>query len=129
MRILFIAALTLIFVAPAKASIADLLNAIQQVESSGRANVPDGDNGEAIGPFQIHYDYWCDSQVGGSYEDCHNLDYSKRVVIAYWKRYAKRALKNNDYEALSRIHNGGPGGVHVKATVAYWLKVKAKLGE
>jgi hypothetical protein len=34
-----------------------LLNALRFVESSNRVNVPDGDDGTSIGPFQISMDY------------------------------------------------------------------------
>ena len=52
-----------------------ILDAIRFVESSGRDDVPDGDDGRAIGPFQIHEVYWRDAaafdpDLGGTYQDC-----------------------------------------------------------
>lgn len=77
-----------------------------------------------LGPLQITKAYWKDSGVPGRWEDCENWDYSVRVVKAYWERYAKQALKENDFEALARIHNGGPAGATKQATKKYWEKVK-----
>lgn len=109
-----------------------ILNAIRMVESGGNDNVKDGDNGKAIGPFQIHKEYWqdaieFDSTIGGKYQDCRNRAYAEKIVVAYWKRYCKKALSNNDYETLAKVHNGGLNGVRVKATEAYWEKVKTVL--
>src|SRR5690606_22841719 len=36
----------------------EILYGIRQVESGGRENPPDGDDGLAIGPYQIHRAYW-----------------------------------------------------------------------
>lgn len=77
-----------------------------------------------IGPLQILKPYWLDSKISGRWEDCENWDYSVRVVKAYWERYAKQALKENDFEVLARIHNGGPAGATKQATKKYWEKVK-----
>lgn len=77
-----------------------------------------------IGPLQILKPYWLDSKISGRWEDCENWDYSVRVVKAYWERYAKQALKENDFEVLARIHNGGPAGAKKQATKKYWEKVK-----
>jgi hypothetical protein len=89
--------------------------------------VPTGDNGKAIGPFQIHKAYWQDSGVRGSYSQCTNYDYSLKVVTAYLNRYAPDAVKSNDFEKLARIHNGGPQGHKKQATLGYWAKVKKAL--
>lgn len=114
------------------ASFDDFLNAIHQVESSGRANPPDGDNGRAIGPYQIWKAYWQDAvqfdpSLGGTYQDCRNQDYAKRVVAAYLRRYAKPFLKSGNLEALARIHNGGPQGYRNPRTLGYWKKVQQHL--
>jgi hypothetical protein len=118
----------LLFVAvPAIAGQLDnkFLNALNQVEASGRTvNVPPGDNGKAIGPFQIHHAYWQDSRVAGNYQQCTNYNYSVKVVNAYMNRYAKKAMQTHDYETLARIHNGGWNGANKTATKKYWLKVK-----
>ena len=103
-----------------------LLTALEIVESGGDCCAI-GDRGKAIGPLQIHYRYWQDAVAwdvelqGFPYTHCFNRDYARRVVAAYWARYAP---SNASYEVLARIHNGGPKG-HLKAsTLAYWSKVK-----
>jgi hypothetical protein len=107
---------------------AKLLEAIRQVESHGNPNLV-GDNGKAIGSFQIWRTYWQDAvehdkTIGGKYEDCKNEEYAKRIVLAYWDRYAP---KNATNEQLARIHNGGPQGWKNSNTIKYWNKVKKEL--
>lgn len=107
-----------------------LLSAIETVESGGRGDeTPDGDGGKAIGPFQIHKSYWKDAvdfdkSIGGKYEDCHKLEYSRKIVRAYMSRYAPVGATD---ETAARIHNGGPKGAEKKATKGYWEKVKKVL--
>jgi len=113
---------------PPKALTPDLLNAIRQVESGGNDNAV-GDAGKAIGPYQIHKVYWQDAvehdkSLGGTYQDCYDPEYARRVVIAYLSRYAP---KNATAQDLARIHNGGPKGYKKTATVKYWNKVKKEL--
>ena len=98
--------------------------ALHNVESSGRIGAIRGDAGKALGPLQIHYDYWRDSGVPGKYSDCQNLAYSTRVVAAYMKRFAPKAWRNGDWRTLARIHNGGPSGYRVKATLRYLRRVE-----
>lgn len=105
----------------------NLLNAIHQVESSGRLNPPDGDEGQAIGPFQIHYAYWKDSGIRGSYQDCRKYEYAKKVVRSYLTRYGQKFVKQSDYQSLMRIHNGGPSGYRLIQTRGYWKKGKKLL--
>ena len=107
-----------------------LLEAIKQVESRGNPNAV-GDNGRAIGPFQIWKSYWQDAvehdkNIGGRYEDCKNEDYARRIVLAYWDRYAPADATD---EQLARLHNGGPKGHKLKATLKYWAKVKKELNK
>jgi len=107
---------------------AKLLEAIRQVESHGNPNLV-GDNGKAIGSFQIWRTYWHDAvehdkTIGGKYEDCKNDEYAKRIILAYWDRYAP---KNATDEQLARIHNGGPQGWKNSNTIKYWNKVKKEL--
>lgn len=108
-----------------------VLDSVRQVESGGHPD-PEravGDCGRAIGPYQIHREYWADAVVydpnlGGRYEDCRNAAYAERVILAYWHRYAPPAPTA---EQLARIHNGGPKGWKLKATIKYWLRVQANL--
>jgi hypothetical protein len=106
-----------------------LLDALIQVESSGRDDAV-GDGGKAIGCLQIWQPYWYDatefSGIGGSYKDCYNRAYAKRIVDAYMKRYAREAWTSTtkfNAEKCARIHNGGPKGHLKKATEKYWKKV------
>jgi len=104
-----------------------LLDAIRQVESGGRDLV--GDGGKAIGPYQIHREYWqdavaADKTLGGTYADCHNERYARRVVRAYLTRYGRGKTD----EQMARIHNGGPSGHRKSATVGYWTKIRHVLG-
>lgn len=103
------------------------LHALNMVEASGREGNIVGDNGKALGPFQIHRSYWQDAKVAGSYGMVTNRAYAAQVVTAYLNRYAKSAVVNNDFETLARVHNGGPSGHRKSATKAYWLRVKKYL--
>jgi hypothetical protein len=109
-----------------------ILTAIRQVESSGRDDVPDGDGGKAIGPFQIHLGYWQDAlraepALGGGYADCRRRAYAERVVVAYMQKYAKDAWARGDAETIARVHNGGPNGAQKDATLGYWQRVRSHL--
>lgn len=97
--------------------------ALHHVETSGRLGPIEGDNGAALGPLQIHRAYWQDSGVPGRYSDCADLAYSRRVVTAYLRRYARAAWDRADVMALARVHNGGPMGMKKRATLAYGRKV------
>lgn len=102
----------------------DFIATIHKVETSGRLGPIKGDNGQALGPFQIHRDYWKDSGVKGSYSQCADYDYSVRVVTAYLNRYAAKHIKSGNVEALARIHNGGPNGYNKGETLKYWERYK-----
>lgn len=108
-----------------------LVDAIRQVETGGEADPANavGDNGKAIGPFQIHRSYWADAvehdpSIGGTYADCKNESYARRIVKAYLNRYAPKGATIQD---LARIHNGGPKGHRKGSTKAYWAKVQKEL--
>lgn len=110
------------------AEVDQLLAAIATVESGNDSNAV-GDGGKAIGAYQIHKVYWQDAvefdkTLGGSYQDCYDPDYARRVVLAYLKRYAPAGATQ---ETLARIHNGGPRGYLKKATLKYWAKVQKEL--
>ena len=97
--------------------------ALHHVETSGRLGPIKGDNGAALGPLQIHRAYWQDSGVPGTYSQCADLAYSRRVVTAYLKRYARNAWERGDAFSLARVHNGGPSGANKRATLRYGQKV------
>lgn len=102
---------------------ANFFAAIHTVETGGALGAIKGDKGKALGPLQIHRAYHADSRVGGDYARCADLEYSKKVVTAYLKRYAPAAWESGDVATLSRIHNGGPRGHLKPATLKYSQKV------
>ena len=124
------AILALAISATATAQSAALLDAIRRVETGGckDPSAAVGDNGKAIGPFQIHRVYWQDavehSGIGGTYADCRDEAYARKVVRAYMARYAPKGASD---EVFSRIHNGGPKGHKKAATKAYWAKVRKEM--
>jgi hypothetical protein len=99
-------------------------HALHVVETGGRTGAIIGDNGAALGPLQIHRGYHADARIGGDYSRCADLDYSKRIVTAYLKRYAPAAWDAGDVTTLARIHNGGPRGASKAATLNYAGKVR-----
>ena len=109
----------------------ELFHALHMVETGGRLGPIKGDGGRALGPLQIHKVYWQDANVSGKYEDCADLEYSKKVVRAYMARYAvqRRLGRVATAEDIARIHNGGPNGYKRKATLGYWRKVKGYLND
>ena len=105
-----------------------LLDAMYTVESN-RGLILVGDEGKAIGPYQIWKAYWQDAvewdkSIGGEYQDCMKKAYAEKIVRAYWKRYAP---KGATIEQLARIHNGGPRGHLNPNTIKYWNKIKKEL--
>lgn len=108
-----------------------LLDAIRAVESGGDDRAV-GDDGQALGPYQIWVPYmkdatdWCKALVG-THKDCHDRLFSERLMIAYWHRHVPKALADRDHEVLARTHNGGPQGSKRKSTIRYWKKVEKEL--
>ena len=111
-----------------------LLSAICKVESNCDPTAV-GDNGNAIGAYQIWYDYWYDAvtfknddelKLSDGYKSCYDKDYSEKVVLAYWERYAtiKRLKRTPTDEDRARIHNGGPNGYKKDSTIKYWRKIQ-----
>lgn len=128
MRIAYSAASALVIFAAAPAHAATLpefLSALGQVET-GHRDVQ-GDDGDALGPLQIHRAYFEDSGVEGRYEDCHDEAFSRRVVVAYLRRYCPDALRRGDWETCARVHNGGPNGARKESTRAYGKRVMRAL--
>jgi hypothetical protein len=105
-------------------------DALRQTETGAEPNEglgAVGDNGNAIGPYQIWDAYYADAKqydsgIGGVYEDVKNdKALSERVVKAYICRYLP---KNGSMEDAARIHNGGPKGHKKKSTLGYLKKFK-----
>lgn len=116
----------------------DLLDAIEWVESRGRADAV-GDGGNAVGSFQIWKIYVDDvNRIMAlrnwperfTYEDRLNKTKSRRIVTLYLQYYGKsvQVLSELEYfECVARIHNGGPTGHKKECTKAYWENIKARL--
>jgi hypothetical protein len=114
---------------PAGTDTLRILDALRQVETGGSRD-PDravGDDGKALGRFQIWEVYWKDaceydkSLRSRPYTDVTDPEYAKRVVIAYLSRYAQ----DWSIDTVARIHNGGPRGAtgkRRKATDGYAAK-------
>ena len=110
----------------------EFVNAIRQVETGGMKDNglgAIGDKGRSYGPYQIQKVYWIDSKVSGSWDRCLNdKAYSESVMLAYFKRYAPKALEAGDWETLARLHNSGPNWKKkTSRTDGYWAKVKKNL--
>ena len=116
-----------------------LLNAIKNVESSGNASAI-GDNGKAVGAYQIHKVYVDDVnnimerkgfKTRFTYSDRFNAHKSRIMTCVYLNHYGKvyerKTGKKASLEVLARIHNGGPNGYKKQATLKYWHKVKKRL--
>ncbi|HEG43769.1 MAG TPA: hypothetical protein ENH94_06965 [Phycisphaerales bacterium] len=118
--------------------------AIAKVESNGLFRR--GKTGE-IGIYQITEAYWKDSGVAGEFEMCWNDIYSRVIMLNYWRRYCPMVSPLTNFEALARVHNGGPDGwrddpewfvrnrgytlekaeAKIRNTQEYWGKVKAAM--
>ncbi len=130
--------LFLVLAAPAVSQTFDqFATALAQVES-GQNDAAVGDGGAALGRFQIHRCYWQDAvafdrTIGGCYEDVRDPVYARKVIRAYFSRYAAKELAAGNWEHLARIHNGGPR-IHRRQqskawdnTTVYWSKVRVAL--
>ena len=103
-----------------------LLDAIRQIESSGgKFNV--GDNGKAIGPYQLHKIYVDDVnriyKTRYTYEDRKDEAKSRQMVTLYLAHYGKGLSQVQ----MSRIHNGGPRGHKKQATLKYAQKIEREM--
>jgi len=106
--------------------------ALHAVETGGKLGAIKGDNGAALGPYQLHRAYWLDSGVKGSYSQCSDLAYSRAVVSAYMRRYAPKAWASGDCRALAMTHNGGPNAMRATGQKKinldrYWSKIQERL--
>jgi len=102
----------------------ELVDKIWQQESSGRLNPPDGDNGRAIGPFQIHQEALTDvnQRFGLNYALWDMRDIERAKLVA--KLYIAMHLDNHLEEISSMIFHYGPAGWRGKDVDGYWEKIK-----
>ncbi|MBE3100350.1 MAG: hypothetical protein IMZ44_24790 [Planctomycetes bacterium] len=109
-------------------TIDDVLAAIRMEESRDGADTRDGDQGRAIGPYQIWHIYWRDARMpDGEYEDCRDEPYARRVVLSVWRRRAPEALAAVDPRPLARVHKGGAGGASDPRTLDYARRIERRL--
>ena len=104
----------------------DLLDAIEKVESGGDSSAV-GDNGKAVGAYQIHKIYVDDvNRISGKsfrYIDRKDKAKSRKMATIYLRHYGK----GKTLIELARIHNGGPKGYKKKCTEKYAEKIKKVL--
>ena len=103
----------------------ELIGKIHIVESGGRLNPPDGDDGRAVGALQIHKGAVDDVnryyKTNFSYSD--RSDFPKARLMA--RLYIQMWMEKHKREIAARIFNGGPRGWQKKSTDEYWEKVRA----
>jgi len=96
---------------------------IQKIESGNKSICPDGDNGRAAGPMQIHKSAVDDvNKYYGKrfiYADRHNPDKAKQIT----KLYIAMWMETHKEEIACRIFNGGPRGWQKAGTDEYWDKI------
>jgi|TARA_R110000744_G_scaffold55936_1_gene118080 hypothetical protein len=103
---------------------------IATVESNSNPNAV-GDNGAALGMYQLHAAYVQDaSEHSGIYyehKDAYDQQRAEDIINSYMDRYAttKRLGHPPTIQDICRIHNGGPNGYKRSSTEAYWQKCKA----
>ncbi len=103
----------------------DLLDAIEWVESGGDANAV-GDDGKAIGAYQIHKIYVRDAnrilgQDKFAYADRWDKHKSREMTAIVIQHYGK-----GDIETMARAHKC-PTARYKESTKPYWEKVKLYL--
>lgn len=103
-----------------------LATAIIAVESGGN-DLAIGDNGRAIGAFQIHECVVADvNRVFKTHFDWRGMTNRQNARIVF-EKYLTIYGQGKSPEQLARIWNGGPRGHQKSATLNYWLKVKSRL--
>ena len=122
----------------------DFFTTLRQQETGGEPNDglgAIGDNGMALGPYQIWEQYYQDAYEYDKtlnprrYRDTlSDTKYSEKVVNAYMLRHSKEEwmrLRRSegtmaDIQRVSRIHNGGPKGYQKPETEEYWAEYTEK---
>lgn len=131
--VLFVTSTAIAVPPPSDAPVREILNAIRMQETRGEKN-PDaavGDNGNSIGAYQIQKSYWIDAVEKNphlkerGYEAVKDPAYAEQIIIAYMTRYAPDWKP----ETILRIHNKGPKGHKIKASVKYWREARQYLPE
>jgi len=84
---------------------------------------------ESNNSYEIHYSFFKDSKeqlikegllTPIYYSELEHDDWLCRIVIlAYFRRYARKVLEDKDWYTLARIYNGGPNGHKKYRTKGY----------
>lgn len=87
------------------------ISAIGKVESNNNPKAI-GDNGRSLGIYQIQLACYLDAKkfdksIHFNYQSLTNTNNSKRILIAYLKRWESLAVQQGDWQTLSRLWNGG----------------------
>ena len=114
------------------ALIVALLPALAMIES-GNNPAAIGDNGHAVGIYQLHEVYVDDANIisgqNYTYADRLNPEKSQEMVHIYLNyygiRYERLTGKPVTAEVLAAIHNGGPDGWKKPSSQAYAERVVA----
>ena len=131
--VLFVTSTAIAVPPPSDAPVREILNAIRKQETRGEKNpnAAVGDNGDSIGAYQIQKSYWIDAVEKNphlkerGYEAVKDREYAEQIIIAYMTRYAPDWKP----ETILRIHNKGPKGHKIKASVKYWREARQYLPE
>jgi hypothetical protein len=101
--------------------------ALGKVESSGNSKAINKKE-NALGIYQIRPAYFQDSKVKGNHSQVFDPVFARQVCEAYFKRYEPKAVLNNDFETLARLHNNGPSWAKsTSKTNQYWNKIQKNL--
>lgn len=111
--------------------------ALAKVESSNNPKAYNSTE-RAVGLYQVRPAYFRDAAefdrelAKYSHRDCFDPRVGKRAMWAYFRRYEPQALKNGNWEILSRLHNGGCGWRtktgKVKSNLDnYWTKISQNM--
>lgn len=106
--------------------------AITKIESNNNV-LAHNKKEDARGICQIRKNYLIDSnfqsKLNYSHDDCFDFHKSKLIVFYYFMRYGSQELEEGNYQALAKLHNGGPNwkrktGNAKKNLDSYWKKIK-----
>lgn len=115
-------------IAPATVTLDQILDAIAIVESNNNPNAV-GDQGRAIGAYQLHKIYVDDvnriAKTKYKYQDRYDPIKSRNMVALYLMYYGKQI----PIHQWPRLHNGGPRGHTKNTTLPYQKKINHIIGE
>jgi hypothetical protein len=119
------------------ALIAALLPAIAQVESKSNPHAKPGDDGRALGMYQLHARAVAHvNRIDGTnYTHAQVTDpaigrhIARRYLTICGQNYVRRTGHQPDAQTLARCYNGGLNGYRKPATIPYWNKVKCELAK